>query len=325
MVHVLRLPLVAALLLFFSTSWAAKTAQPPSHELRAEGHYLMAVAKLAALNGSVASFRIQRPVFGEELPKGVELALDLQTAQRLSAGSDYLIAFTRHEKNKFPPYDELVEIKPKLLRSLFAGEGITAASPAAIAMLSGQWEQTYAASPKDHLVALLDTVSADDPLLARMAAAEILGRPDYESHWGRKLRKRLSNLIVEPTLEPVTKDLLMQVARSGVMGDRQLRSTSKKLLERTSPNVIANDIYWPTAIRGALIALGSVGKPGDASVAEKWLLANHRAIVESALVTAASLRGTPRAEIAQQILQQSSVPDQARQVLEQRARLVSKD
>ncbi len=322
--HVFRVPLVATLLLFSSISWAARVAQPPSHELRAQGFYLMAVAKLTSIEGNRGQFQIQRTLFGKGLPEQVELPLDDQTAQRLQADEDYLIAFTRHKKSKFPPATDLVEISPKLLRSTVAGEAITIASPAAVEMMTGRWEQRYADDAKQHLRALLDTVGGSDPLLGKMAAAEILGRPGFEEEWNRKLRKQLGNLVAESDVEPVTKDLLMQIGRAGVMSDRQLRKVSKKLLEVASVDAISTDIYWPAAIRNALIVLGSVGKQGDASVAEKWLLANHRAIVESALVTAASLRGTSRAEIAQEILQQSSAPDQARQVLEQRARLASK-
>ncbi len=304
---------------------AARVATPPSYELRAKAHYKMATATLTTMKGTIARFEITKTHFGSDLPDTIHLPLDDQTANRLSGGHEYLIAFTQHDQSKFPPQTELVEVQPRMLRSLTAGEGITSASDKAVAVMTGSLAEQHKKKPAAHLAALLEHVVGQDPFLGRMAAAEILGRGELADHWKRQTRNALIAALTDTAVEPLTKDLLLQIARGGALDDKAIRSAARAVLDSTPPAILSTDIYWPAAIRGLLVALGASGKSEDAQIAEKWIRSDHRAIVETALTVASSLAGQSINQLAERIGEEAFLPPAARQVLRQRARLLTQN
>lgn len=310
--------MVVALAAASGPLYAAREAKPPSHEFSAKPYYILAIAKATAIAGRAVEFDILQRLSGDSTDENsVVLEFDDQTAAQLGVGVRYIVGYTRFAKAKFPNPDGLVEVKPKVLRSLAGGEAICAASPLATQVLTRRVEKQYHDNPEGHLSALLEAMTLDRHL-ARLAGAEILSRDELTAGWTEEHQAEVQKILQNTDFDPAARTLLLDAGRAGGLTDSQLAETVRFILSETPMAILAGDIYWPNLIRAAIDTLEAGGAPDSSRYLERWLLAPHRGVVNAALAALQKLEPERELTAIHQALRAPFMDRTARQILQQR-------
>ncbi len=304
-----------------STSLSARPELgPPSIKLRTNLSNVVIASLTDIKHDHQLTFKLEQDLHNQAEPI-ISIRSDAVINRRLKVGEKYVLAYVGWDVTRFPR-----TIKPRrdgavIISLNGAAPAIFTPQPELIKLLQRDIEQSLR-SPPDLLPLILRGMAEEDRHLQDFFATELVTRPSLYTQLNSAQKQTVAGYLMDHDYAAASRNLMLSnaVFSRHILNDDQHRENIARQILEHYPVVVDPALPAGGLIRTAMKILEDTDDPAYVSEAQRWLASNQPALIESAAAMIYAARPDVLISALQQTLQQTALPEQSRDTLEQLTR-----
>lgn len=303
-------------LLGATASDAASRFEPPTLMMMSRDNQVaVAVAEQSPEDGKVLFRRVE--VLHGDMPQTVLARIDRLTADSLTRGQRYIIAYTELRRN---PLDretrELDPAGPRVVELPAVGSAVIEDSPE-MRMLFEAAAGRQTRLGRGYLEPLLALLMHGDDRTCRFVIAEFYLRPELLDHLKNKDMPVIRDAIASSANDPESRAFLLEASLSFPSSVRGpwLGDAARTIVTSASTELDLGSTY-PLLVRNALQVLGSMGTLADVPEMSRHFASNSPGVAKAGLAALELIDPDAAASRARELLARGDLQPSVRQAME---------
>jgi hypothetical protein len=246
------------------------------------------------------------------------VASDQMISSRLSPGSEYIVAYTKHQVDRRTKTVSIRRGPTKMLGLPGAQPAIFRSTDAMLFMFGISVEDSRQ-SPDEMMSVVWSQIENPDVQIQNFFITELLTRGALTGQLNKKQFKKLVSIMISPDTDPEIRTFILLNGQipENILSDRKLKKSLTKILATESVNL---DLLGsaPAFFRSCFIKLASDNEAVDIKLLARWLRTNSLGVLQYILDHVHRFYPDEEKAMLSRIVDQTLMIDQNRKAIRDR-------